>query len=117
MICAICKEDKVETSFHWKCRAKHTRYSWCKDCRKLRNKARHKERRDLIWERKSAPCADCGVMYPPWVMQFDHVRGKKLKHVSKMMGHKVGTIRSELDKCEVVCANCHAERSHQRQTK
>jgi hypothetical protein len=40
-----------------------------------------RERRErgkaYVDELKSRPCVDCGVRYPPYVMDFDHVRGEK----------------------------------------
>ena len=62
------------------------------------------------------PCTDCGVVYPPYVMQFDHVGDDKTDHVSKMAydGVSLATLDTEIAKCELVCANCHFERTHQR---
>jgi len=44
-------------------------------------------------------------------LDFDHVRGRKLGCVLHM-GSK-DAIRAEAAKCEVVCANCHRERTQQ----
>ena len=69
-----------------------------------------------IAEAKDRPCADCGVAYPRYVMQFDHVRGEK----SFTIGHAVRAVRSmealreEIAKCDIVSANCHAIRTHGR---
>ena len=56
---------------------------------------------------------DCGVKYPYYVMQLDHrdpmTKNRKL---SKLQGWPLATIERELAKCDVVCANCHAERSY-----
>lgn len=60
------------------------------------------------------PCADCTVSFPHYVMQFDHVRGAKLFNVSALASGGWPTFLKELAKCEVVCANCHAIRTHQR---
>jgi hypothetical protein len=86
----------------------------------LQNVARDKfmaTSREIMREAKSAPCADCGVRYPYYVMQFDHVpeRGPKLFNV----GHIGPTcsrekLLAEIAKCDVVCSNCHAERTFQR---
>jgi hypothetical protein len=64
---------------------------------------------------KDTPCADCGVQYPPYVMQFDHVHGKK----SFTIGRQSCVISrarlcAEIAKCDVVCANCHEERTYKR---
>ena len=65
-------------------------------------------------ELKAVPCADCGGVFPPWVLDFDHVRGAKLLNVSR--GYRVGLKRmlDEASKCEIVCSNCHRERTHKR---
>lgn len=60
------------------------------------------------------PCADCGVSYPPYVMQFDHVVDGKVSNIADMVrnGYSIKNIQAEINKCELVCANCHAERTH-----
>lgn len=76
-----------------------------------------KNRQQVIRDAKSVPCMDCKVQYPTYVMQFDHVRGEKQFNIGNGSGRSAQTtaqILDEIAKCEVVCANCHAERSHQR---
>jgi len=60
------------------------------------------------------PCVDCGVSYPSYVMQFDHIVDGKRGNVADMArsGFSLENIQAEIDKCELVCANCHAERTH-----
>jgi hypothetical protein len=69
----------------------------------------------LVRERKSVPCMDCGVSYPYYVMDFDH-RDPATKefNISRAVGHGYSLARfvAELDKCDVVCANCHRERTY-----
>jgi hypothetical protein len=78
-----------------------------------------KQKSRLIREAKQAPCTDCGVNYPPYVMEFDHLP-EHVKHFT-IAGGTAGHITldalvAELAKCEVVCRNCHAERTHSRAT-
>ena len=80
-----------------------------------RLKARQKERRAVILAHKNKPCADCGIQYPYYVMDFDHVRGEKIKavgHLSWNAGLK--RILAEIAKCDLVCSNCHRERTQKR---
>lgn len=74
--------------------------------------------RESLITAKDRPCADCNVKYAPWVMQFDHVpdRGSKTFTLSKAVRQKYSAkkIAEEIAKCDVVCANCHAERTYQR---
>ncbi len=68
---------------------------------------------DFVRKVKSTPCADCGVKYPYYVMDFDH-RDRNNKHyaISSMLyNYGVDKIRIEVEKCDVVCANCHRERT------
>jgi len=65
---------------------------------------------------KDVPCADCGKRYPHYVMDFDHVRGKK--EFSIYRARQITMCRkrlaAEIEKCEVVCSNCHRQRTHER---
>lgn len=77
---------------------------------------RNQEFRELLCKAKQRPCADCGVEYPPYVMDFDHVRGEKLAAVSRVATTKNrATIEAEIAKCDVVCSNCHRIRTWNRQ--
>lgn len=73
------------------------------------------KRLKLLWELKNKPCKDCGINYPPYIMQFDHVNGYKEECVSRLNSYK--KIIEEANKCEIVCANCHAERTWKRKMK
>jgi hypothetical protein len=75
-----------------------------------------RRRKDIVDSIKDVPCSDCGVRYPSFVMDLDHVRGKKLFHVAQgvVTAYKIQTILDEIAKCEVVCANCHRIRTHNR---
>ena len=78
-----------------------------------RFKRRRDECRNFLNEIKSQPCADCGVQYPPYVMDFDHVYGEKAFNIAtaRRLSDK---LLSEVEKCEVVCANCHRVRTQSR---
>lgn len=74
----------------------------------------------LAWllEEKSQPCLDCGGRFPTYVMQFDHVpsRGPKAFGVNTQTAHvhSLDDLQIERDKCDLVCANCHAIRTNRR---
>ncbi len=76
---------------------------------------RRRGRKEYIQQAKAVPCTDCGVQYPPYVMDFDHVRGKKTMDISDMIStcKPFSVIKEEIEKCEVVCSNCHRERTYQ----
>jgi hypothetical protein len=63
-------------------------------------------------------CMDCKINYPYYVMDFDHVRGKKHKNVMELIPTlSKKKIDEEIAKCEIVCSNCHRIRTHQRKLK
>lgn len=129
-ICGTCKQEKTVSEFN-KNRAKRDGLqSSCKSCKKghqaswyqnnserhIENVAKRKEEvRAWIREQKSVPCMDCGVRYPYYVMDFDHVEGEKEFGVSAAANsYGANQIREEIAKCEVVCSNCHRIRTHTR---
>lgn len=81
--------------------------------------ARRSRNRGYIWGYKAASlCADCGER-DPLVLEFDHVRGVKEYNIGDMASsnYAIETIQNEIDKCEVVCANCHRLRTYSRRKK
>jgi hypothetical protein len=71
----------------------------------------------MVREAKARPCADCGIQYASWQMDFDHVRGTKLMALARRgtASFSIQKVHAEIAKCEVVCANCHRDRTHWRQ--
>ena len=79
-------------------------------------KSKRREREEFAIREKMKPCTDCGIMFPPWIMQFDHRdKEKKEGNIGELVRHTydLELIKREIDKCDIVCANCHAERTHQ----
>lgn len=74
-----------------------------------------RERQAYVDALRAGPCTDCKQTFHVCVMQFDHVRGTKVANISKLVKHtSLAGIKLELEKCELVCANCHAVRTWQR---
>jgi hypothetical protein len=63
--------------------------------------------------KEGVPCADCGEVFPVWIMHWDHLPGfEKVGNISEMVGSRSRRITvAELEKCELVCANCHVLRT------
>ena len=80
-----------------------------------KNKRRREELRRFINELKDAtPCTDCGIRYPYYVMDFDHLRDKSgtISNITK--ANNLRALKVEIEKCEIVCANCHRDRTYKR---
>lgn len=61
-------------------------------------------------------CADCGYREHAAALHFDHlIPAEKSGAVSGMVRRSSKRLlRAEMDKCDVVCANCHAIRTFNR---
>lgn len=58
-------------------------------------------------------CTDCGNEFPPYVYDFHHLDPTiKDSTIAQIMGRKWENIVSELDKCVLLCANCHRIREN-----
>jgi hypothetical protein len=77
---------------------------------------RHKILKKMLDTYKDHPCMDCRKRYPLVVMDLDHVRGNKVEPLSHLAwsGTSEENMRAELEKCEVVCSNCHRIRTFSR---
>lgn len=84
---------------------------------RARTRARYAKNLALVQATKVARgCADCGYNAHPVALDFDHLPGTdKISGISRMMsiGNFIA-LEKELEKCEVVCANCHRIRSSNR---
>lgn len=66
---------------------------------------------------KAGPCRDCGGEFPPAAMHFDHLPGTKKAFG---LGAWVAGTRTasqflvERAKCDLICANCHRQRTKMR---
>ena len=112
--CLICLEIKPLDKFYsnYNC---STHRNECKVCNKLRMDKRRKELREFSAELKSVPCMDCKKQYPYYVMDFDHRDGStKEYNISQMRFSSKEKFLEEASKCDIVCSNCHRERTYQR---
>ncbi len=55
-------------------------------------------------------CTDCGIIYPYFVLDFHHLQDKEW-NVSKLYQKSRSRIKEEMNKCVLICANCHRERT------
>ena len=131
--CYRCGEVKPAEAFSWRRRERGQRDSFCRPCRKaygrehyLANRQRYvdqarmqkqrlmRERTAYLFEYfKAHPCSDCAET-DPMVLEFDHLRDKRFNIGSALPYRNWESILAEIEKCEVVCANCHRRRTANR---
>jgi hypothetical protein len=81
-----------------------------------RSRLRTKKAQEFINMIKQGPCMDCGNTFPTCAMDLDHVKGEKKDDISGLIGSgsTLRILMEEVDKCELVCANCHRVRTYNR---
>lgn len=75
------------------------------------NERWRKHIRQIIDTAKNAPCADCNGSWPSYVMDFHHVNEDKEFNLAKAVQSagptRLSKVQAEIDKCVLLCANCH----------
>lgn len=117
---AVCKDCRAKYQVENRERMKEYRRKYNKRTKTKRSQdqaTRRQIAKDYINTVKDIPCTDCGQKWPPVAMDFDHVRGNKVKSIANFVSgaYKLDLIKEEIDKCEIVCACCHRIRTHARE--
>lgn len=128
-ICFKCRLEKDISEFHKS--KKSGLQSYCKLCRRnldqfcwnnksvkekqdkiKRGKLLREEKRKYIFEFLTKnPCVDCGES-DPIVLEFDHQKDKKFCiSTGGSRGYSLDKLKSEIEKCQVRCANCHRRKT------
>jgi hypothetical protein len=131
-LCTACQETLPLEAFSKKATTSDGLQYKCKPCDKVYKKAYYMANADSIKAKviarrratklrvdaykANAGCADCGFS-DHRALDFDHL-GDKSFGISEMVkdGMSWSSIMAEARKCEVVCANCHRIRTHERLT-
>ena len=59
-------------------------------------------------------CSVCGYNKSSVALHFDHIDvSTKYLEISRMYSANVQTLKNEMRKCQILCANCHAERTQE----
>jgi hypothetical protein len=62
-------------------------------------------------------CVDCGYNEHVAALEFDHIMPRLRGTVASQMGKSLNVIKQEIERCEIVCANCHNIRTHDRRSR
>lgn len=96
------------------CKARHSK--WYSENKEYSlEKQRIKKRDKKLWaiEHLGGCCQSCGGKFHPSVYEFHHINPEtKDRDPSKMMQLSHEKLQKELDKCVLLCANCHRIEHH-----
>jgi hypothetical protein len=107
-VCFKCKIEKSLTDFYI---SKSGKTAYCKSCTTKVCTDRKRKFKELCLNYKGSRCERCGYNKCNRALHFHHLDPKQKdfeisEHKSFILSEKV---KEELDKCILVCANCHAE--------
>jgi hypothetical protein len=121
-ICNRCKKDLPVTEFHRvPKKSKHSSGGWrfiCKECDKAYSiakatRARVRNTAYVLEYWGTHPCVKCGEGRP-YVLDFHHRDPSEKFYNMDYCKRNLGleTLKAEIAKCDVLCANCHREVHH-----
>jgi hypothetical protein len=125
--CSKCKIKRPIIEFNLSQRGYD---NYCRECRKAYSRKYYQEKRSEFFDRSyryhpsiikafnrlkgTAPCADCGQIYPSCVMTIDgrSFKERKLGHIGRIPEDEIDQI---LTRFVMVCANCACIREWKRE--
>ena len=127
-LCSRCNRYLPLDCFRWRNKSKGIKHSRCKECQKetdrlyysnslvrrssVRNIADEQKQRNLevVNKAKSCGCAKCGDSRL-YVLDFHHIdpttKSGVIAHL--VAASSLDNLLTEINKCVVLCANCHRE--------
>jgi len=104
--CSVCEVEKSLSDYYRK------NHSQCKKCHykdtDLRRKKVNAERKDYFLKLLGGKCNHCGGIFPKECYDFHHVDpSKKDFHFNSMNNHSMERLQEEINKCILLCSNCH----------
>ncbi len=115
--CYICKKCKVKKQQNYikdggNEKRKEWRYSKKGKISRIKSQNTYvKKFHDL---KRDKPCVDCGKIFHPCAMDFDHINNNKEFSIAEKRHLPKELLLEEISKCELVCSNCHRIRTYKR---
>lgn len=112
--CPKCKIIKNRENDFYKIKGQSIKVSGlCKECVVVSNKERQRNTKRLAVNYKGGECVKCGYNKCIGALEFHHLDPTtKDKDYFNSRGGLTVDLKKELDKCILICANCHREEHH-----
>lgn len=126
--CNKCREEKELSAFHPNKHCSKGVTGTCRDCSRERvnkgysnnrnqrqskaNEVNQRRKKEIV-DHFGNKCNDCGNTYPQYVYQFHHLNPLE-KDFNPSYGYtkRPSMMWKELEKCVMLCANCHMIRHY-----
>lgn len=109
--CPMCRESKDKDQFYYEKSGK--RQTYCKPCNLLHTQQRQRKFKYDCVQYKGGKCTMCGYNKCLNAMEFHHrdpyEKDFTIAQLRYTSFDKNPAVKQELDKCDLVCANCHRE--------
>jgi len=107
--CTKCLVSKSLSEFYENSSGKL--HSYCKPCLNGQRIDRQRQLKNEALSYKGGKCVHCGYNRYPGALEFHHRDPTKKDIKISKFGRKsiTATVKTELDKCDLLCANCHRE--------
>lgn len=114
-VCTKCGKLLPLDQFGWRNKQKGIHRADCKQCHSAYMKNKYQEKKNVIQELKSqCKCAKCGDNRG-YVLDYHHIDpSQKEDDIARMTSNTSSwdKVFEEINKCIVLCANCHREFHH-----
>lgn len=113
MSCGICNNMLPKTNFGtYRCRGGWKIFPYCKVCDSIRVKTKQRRLKQRCVDYKGGKCQLCGYKKCLRSLEFHRDPSKKDFSISQWnlsSQEDFEKLKSELDKCDLFCSNCHGE--------
>ena len=110
-ICSKCGIEKPLSEYHKNGFDRQGNQKWrgyCKTCANKREKERYWEKRNFV-DSQRTQCAKCGDTRT-YLLDFHHIdKDDKDFTIGQLKKGSKEILQNEINKCIVLCANCHRE--------
>jgi hypothetical protein len=117
-VCQTCDVEKPFSAFTRRSSKRKNDYQpYCNDCRSTMRKEFARKNKALAIAYKGGACHDCNAIVHQAAFEFHHIdKDDKRKDPCQLIqtGHNglTESAKAELDKCVLLCANCHRIRHY-----
>lgn len=108
--CSTCHDTKPLSDYYNKGASK--KQSMCKYCFNKYCMERWRQKKLEAIKYLGGKCIDCNTVFHYSVFEFHHLRDKDVNW-TKLRLRSPDKIKHELDKCVLLCANCHRLRHYE----
>jgi len=109
-VCPCCKDNLPTGAFYKRTRPGGGFSVWCKSCQRVEDVERQRRFKAKCVDYKGGSCTRCGYSKYVGALEFHH-RDPNTKDLAMAQARSQPwrEVIAELDKCDLLCANCHRE--------